>query len=962
MTEFQLRFFGGLRLTFGEQELTRPLSTKAQGLICYLASTRRPQTRLKLAGMFWGDKPENDALLSLRVDLNKIRKYISPYIEATRQTIAFVGDDAYLLDTETFENHIRFIQNADGADARAYLRDIAELYTGDFLDGYEAGDAYAFEEWMLAQRESYRGHALSALDKLVEINLSMQEYEAGINTANQILQIDPWREEAYRSLMWLYMRNGQRSAALHQYELCRTVLENEVGVEPDPRTTDLWQRIKNEESDLVVTQPLSLSKSTRTAEKPFQSPPIVPFFSGRDVELRQLAAQLESGYGLQMICIAGMGGVGKTSFAVQWAHQNQDRFEDGVLWANAANDPAAIADRWAAAYDYDFRSIAKVEDRLTALRDILADKQALIVIDDVDVAARVKPLLPTDGKCVVLFTTRNAEMAYALGAELFNLDVLTLENGRSLLSSIIGQTRVQGEQVAADAICQKLQNLPLALAIAGKYLVSRPRRRLATFLSRLEQTVLLDAADSEGVVRASFDISWTALDQVQQQVFALVAVFNGRSFTAKAMAHIANLDFYVMQDHLDTLATRSLLIEQGNESYRQHTLLFHFADEKLIDRQAPSLRMVDYYSGYTDSYGTDYQKLGEEWDNLEASIQIMAEQSLWNVLFRVNQNLNQAWFALALFDRAQHAYQLAHEGALALENAEQIGINLYWRGMSVLEQGQYDKARAFFEPALSIFEELADLVAVSDIQYDLARIHIFQARYQMAEELLERCLRVKQALNDQKGVGQIKYRQAILMSRLGKYDLALQIGNEARLIQEQINSNIDLIRTLHDLVITNCNVKDFDLALSIGERAYALAEEEGDQGELATLLYVLSYANRVHKRFTLALEQVQKSLAMFKKMGDIASQANALLQIGFIYRDTRNFEDCLSYSEKSLRLYKQVSDQLGMAWALGNIGKAYQGLGETELARENWLASQRIALELNNEHWARVIDTWMNNS
>ena len=294
MTEFQLRFFGGLRLTLGEQELTHPLSAKAQGIICYIASTRRPQSRLKLVGMFWGDKPESDALRSLRVDLTKIRKYIAPYIEATRQTIAFVDDGSYLLDTETFDNHIRLVQNADGVSARAYLRDIAELYSGDFLEGYQAGDAYAFEEWVLAQRESYRSQALSALDKLVEINRSLQEYEVGITYANQILQIEPWREEAHHSLMWLYMQNGQRSDALRQYELCRTVLETEVGVEPAPVTTDLWRQIKTQANDIVGTKPLPLPESKSTTEKPFQAPPIVPFFCGRDMELDQLTVQLES--------------------------------------------------------------------------------------------------------------------------------------------------------------------------------------------------------------------------------------------------------------------------------------------------------------------------------------------------------------------------------------------------------------------------------------------------------------------------------------------------------------------------------------------------------------------------------------------------------------------------------------------------------------------------------------------
>ncbi len=959
MSEFQLRFFGGLALSLGEQDLTRQFSVKARGLICYLALTGRPQSRLALAGMFWGEKPEADALRSLRVDLTKIRKYIAPFVDVSRQTLAFSAKELCWIDTDAFDHYLTLAKNVDGAAARTHLREVANLYVGDFLEGYQAGDAYGFEEWMMVQREGFRAQALSALEKLVEYDSQQQEYEAGIETATQILTLDPWREETHRKLMWLYYQNGQRGAALRQFEICRDMLESEIGVEPEAQTVDLFQKIKQQEGvGIVQTQPLTLPEAA-SQTIPLQMPTEVPFFGGRAAELAQLKALFDTCDGVQIVCVSGMGGVGKSSLCIQFAHQYASFFPDGVLWADANSDPATIAEHWAVAYGYDFRGISKLEDRLTAVREMLATKQALIVIDDVVVAARIKPLLPTAGQSKILTTTRNADLAIALGAELFNLDVLTQENGRSLLRSIIGDSRVQNEQLAADEICQKLQNLPLALAIAGQYLVARPRRRLTDFLRRLQDTVMLDAADSEGIVRASFDISWTALDQVQQRVFALLAVFEGRAFTAAAMAHISDQDFYEMQDHLDTLSARSLLIEQGEEYYRQHALLSHFSEEKLDDKQEPSLRMADFYSGFADQFYTDYQKLNQEWSNLDAAVQIMADEGLWQTLFRFNQSMNQAWFARGLFARAFQAYQLGHEGALALADDKQIGENLYWLGMSVLEQGQYDEARVFFEEALTIFEKLGDEVSVSDIQYDLARIHLFQARHEDAEELLEQSLTVKQDLNDQKSIGQIKYRQTMLMHRMYKYDLALEYGNEARLIQEQISSPLDLVRTLRELVLLYSQVKEFDLAQSIGEKAYKLAQDLGDLGELATIMYVLANVNRGQKQFALALEQAQESLSLFEKMGDLAMRSHTLLQIGLVYRGSRNFEDCLVYSEKSLKLYEQISDQLGVIWALVNMGIAYLGLGKNELATENWVAAKKIAQELNNEHMVSWIDKCM---
>ncbi|MBE2221096.1 MAG: tetratricopeptide repeat protein [Anaerolineae bacterium] len=958
MKEFQLQFFGGLALTLGDRDLTRPLSVKARGLVCYLAITGRPQTRLKLAGMFWGEKPEADALRSLRVDLTKIRKHLAPYIEANRQTIAFKNNSSYWIDTETFEHHLRLVQSADGAAARTYLREAVQLYTGDFLEGYEAGDAYDFEEWVAAQRESYQAQVLAALDKLIEIHTELGEYEAAVECGNQILHIDPWREETHRSLMWLYVQNGQRGAALRQFETCRSVLEKEVGVEPERATIQLWQQIKEQEGvETAVTQPLPLPQTTPIGEIPFQAPSLVPFFSGRDEELRQLLAKVEASDGVKVLCLAGMGGVGKTSLAVQFAHHYQTHFPDGVLWANAASDPAAIAEKWAEAYGYDFRGIGRVEDRLAAVRTLLAEKQALIVVDNVEVAARVKPLLPEAGASTILLTVRNADLAHTLGADLMNLDVLSLENGRSLLAGIIGTTRIEGEQTVADEICQTLQNLPLALAIAGQYLVARPRRQLSDFLRRLKASKLLDVADSEGAVRASFEISWTALDLVQQKVFALLSVFEGRAFTAVAMAHIADLDFWVMQDHLDTLSARSLLIEQGSDYYRQHALLAHFADEKLPDKWPPYLKMVDYYSHFTDKHATDYQKLGEEWDNLDAVIQLTANKGLWQTLFRVNQNLHQAWFAQGLFSSAQKAYQLAHNGALDMEDEAYLGENLFRQGQAAVELGQLDEAQLFFKQATAIFEKAGDMISVSDIQYELARIYIDQARYEEAKQILLASLQVKDVLHDQRGIAQVKYRYSRLIYYLGDYRLAAKFALEAVTMQENLGEIADLIRTLRMLVWIHSYLEEYQQAQACGERALALAHQINDRGEIAMALYCLAQAEQKNENYDKALNLVGESLVLLEQMGDIHAQGLALLLTAVTYRIMGYCEEGVDFCQKAYAMSAQVQDKHTMLWSLGNMGMVYADWNNAQKARHYYLESKKMAQEVGDNAWVKRMDS-----
>jgi DNA-binding SARP family transcriptional activator len=220
----------------------RPLA-----LLVYLLLTHRPHSRQRLTDLLF-DGPA-DPRAALRWNLSKLRSALDAnHLVSNRREITFNLESDYWVDVECFE------ALAAGAEVDS-LRQAVELYRGDFLEGVDVRNAPRFEHWALAQRARLHGLALDALHRLA-VTYSEQG-EAGRSTAlgytNRLLALEPWREEAHRGLMLLLARGGQRRAALAQYETCRRVLAEELGVEPGPETVDLYQRIRA--GDLALLHP-----------------------------------------------------------------------------------------------------------------------------------------------------------------------------------------------------------------------------------------------------------------------------------------------------------------------------------------------------------------------------------------------------------------------------------------------------------------------------------------------------------------------------------------------------------------------------------------------------------------------------------------------------------------------------------------------------------------------------------
>ncbi len=175
----------------------------------------------------------------MRRALTHLRALVGEHLHITRREVAFVRQEGDRLDVEQFEAGVRDLKHAE---VEALEKALA-CYRGEFLEGFYVKGAPAFEEWLLSERERLHTLAVGGLRALLVLRRERGEYRAAIATARRLLTLDPWLEEAHRELMLLLALTGRRSEALAQYESCRRLLKQELGLEPLEETTALYHRL-----------------------------------------------------------------------------------------------------------------------------------------------------------------------------------------------------------------------------------------------------------------------------------------------------------------------------------------------------------------------------------------------------------------------------------------------------------------------------------------------------------------------------------------------------------------------------------------------------------------------------------------------------------------------------------------------------------------------------------------------
>jgi predicted ATPase/DNA-binding SARP family transcriptional activator len=594
-------------------------------LLAYLAvESHRAHPREALAERFWPDTDLTGGLRNLRQLLYRLRQLLQdddlaePHLFVEPETLRFNTDSDIFVDVlelnmliaaASTHDHRRLAACPLCADA---LDEIAALYRGPFLDGWDLGAGAALESWALMTAESLARAAHTAILALGERRLAHGDPGEAAACAQRLLALDPWDEAALRLRVQALAADGHRAQALRAYRDFREMLAAELGLPPEDETEALIEALREGalSHDIAAATALPL--------------PAAPFF-GREAELAALARAL-SGRERRLITLLGPGGSGKTRLVLHVAEQQAPDWRHGVVFVPLADVPAddggvGVVQAAVAALRLP---VAQGRSPEGALLAYLRERELLLIFDNFEHllpdGARLLRRIVTHAPLVKLLVTSQSRLNLAAEwiVQVGGLALPALD--RPLESPGGGDTgstgNPQGPWPAAVAlfahhahradprwaltaenrdcvarICHLVEGLPLALELAAAWVRSGPTRRIAAEIA--ENLALLRSEAAHRPVRhrslaATFDYAYGLLLDEDRQLVQKLSIFPG-GFLTEAAEAVAGATLPALARLLD----RSLLRISVEDRWDMHPLIRRYAAERLAQRPevAEEIRM-----------------------------------------------------------------------------------------------------------------------------------------------------------------------------------------------------------------------------------------------------------------------------------------------------------------------------------------------------------------------------------
>jgi DNA-binding SARP family transcriptional activator len=217
-----LTLFGAFELRCGSEPIALPLS--AQRLLAFVALHDRPLRRIFVAGTLWADTTDERAAGSLRSALWRLRRSGHQLVDAS-------------------SSHVRLAAGVDVDVQRAArlahrLIDGSAATNGETPPGAELLPGW-YEDWVVLERERLRQLLLHAFEALAERRIATGDLGHALEAALAIVRYEPLRESAHRLVIRIHLAEGNGCEALRQYELCRRLLRDRVGLRPSRDLDDL---------------------------------------------------------------------------------------------------------------------------------------------------------------------------------------------------------------------------------------------------------------------------------------------------------------------------------------------------------------------------------------------------------------------------------------------------------------------------------------------------------------------------------------------------------------------------------------------------------------------------------------------------------------------------------------------------------------------------------------------------
>ena len=552
-----------------------------------------------------------------------------------------------------------------------------------------------------------------------------------------------------------------------------------------------------------------------------------PFFTGREELLRILRERLKHTQRLaltQGLAISGLGGIGKTQIALEYAYQRHQDYSC-VFWLNAATQETLQAGLLTLA---EVLQLPEKEARdhprvLQAVKQWLTGHQDwLLILDNADEVKLMRDLLPPEGTGHLLLTTR----AQALGPLAERLEVETMGMAEStllllrrarLLAPGMFLDQASSEQLAAaEAIAIELDFLPLALDQAGAY-IEEVGCSLATYLElyrTYRAELLRRRGQMPGDYPASVATTWSLnFQQVEQANPAAAELLRLCAFLSPDAIpeELFSEGGAALGPVLEQIATDAFALNEAIEELRKYSLVQR-------DPEARLLRLHRLVQAVLQDAMEEAKQCQWAERAVRATSRVFPDPDEPEGWSQGQRFLPQAQACSVLIEK--YAFLFVEAAVLLQRTANYLHCAalyelvepLYWRALRIWEQ---TLGPGHLEATYALC--------------GLATFFRVQRKYEQADALSRQALHIREQVlgPEHPDVAQPLRELGALYSRLGKYQQAEPLFQRALHIQEQVlgPDHIEVARPLNDLALLFELQGKYQQAEPLFQRALCILEQ-----------------------------------------------------------------------------------------------------------------------------------------
>lgn len=992
----EFRLLGPVELWADDGRMCELGSAKERYILAILLRTPgKPVSIEAIIDRVWGEQAPTKARASVHTYIARLRGHLHQQLGddlarvESRPGAYVLQVDPDRVDVHRFERlyaQARAIADSgDGEDALRLLRQAEELWRGEPLAGLSG-------EWAVEFRASLEHLHRAVVGQRLRLELEAGRHLDVVGELYSLVAEHPYDESAIEYLMVALYRCGRPSDALEVYHQARRRLADDLGTDPGLSLRGVYEHILRGDPELAAPPLRQRVPAVSLADN---LPRDIPGFTGREAELSRLYATLEHATtAIAIAAVDGMAGIGKSALALHAAHQLADRYPDGRLYlhlhAHDPNrpplDPADGLETLLRLIGEDPQRIpATVEERAALWRTRLANRRALIVLDDVADSRQVGPFLPGASGCLVLITSRR-RLTGLDGVRPISLEVLEPGEAALLFRRIVGDDRRLDVQAVKELI-RACGYLPLAVAIMANQLRHRPARGASDLLNRLarasDQLAEIHAGDTD--LSRAFDLSYRALSPARRRAFRRLSLYVGDDLTIDAVAALIGCDRTEAEDAVEELIDYHLVQEPHSGRIRFHDLLRAYAAAQAEAEEPDEVpravrRLLDFYLHTADRADRCLyphrrrNQISHDVDQpliTAPTVQDPRRAQEWLAAERIN--------LLACADYAASHGSPAHAVLLSQTLATYLERSAHWQDAARLHQiahricqqtgdrageahadlelclihsrtGSYATALEHARHALTIFTELKDRRGEADTYDHLARACWLSGRNHAALSNADQALALFRVINDQYGEVSALLHKGIALSYLGKTAEAIPIFEEALQIARAVgdsSSEALILNNLGDIKLSQGYHRD---ALKLFHESLTLLRTAGWRQNEALALNNIANVLQYKARHSEALHFYREALAVHRETGDLRHEADALNNIGTTFLNLEQYPEALIHFQKAWAIAQTIGDLYEQARALHRIGEAQRGTAQFRSAQDSYERALAIARELADPH------------